>query len=46
MVILGTPLGLLLAILGLIFDKNKRPATVALILAGGVVLLFLLGALL
>ncbi len=41
---LGTPLGLLLSLIGLLFDKKKAPAILGLVLGGAVVLLFFIVA--
>jgi hypothetical protein len=40
-VIFGAPLGVLLSIIGLVIDRNKRPALMGLALGGAGVLLFL-----
>ncbi len=43
---LGAPLGLLLSLIGLLVDKNKRPAIISLIIAGATALLLFLLSLL
>jgi hypothetical protein len=41
----GTPLGLLLSLIGLLVDRNKKPAIAGLLLVGSVILLFFLASL-
>lgn len=36
----GTPLGFLLSLIGVVIDKNKRPAIIGLIASGSVIALF------
>jgi hypothetical protein len=36
----GTPLALLLSLIGLLFDRNKRPALIGLLIAGSVAAIF------
>lgn len=42
----GAPLGLLLSLIGLLVDKNKRPAVISLIIAAATALLLFLLSLL
>jgi hypothetical protein len=41
----GTPLGLLLSLIGLLFDRDKKAAIAGLVIAGIVVLAFCLNSL-
>ena len=41
----GTPLALLMSVIGLLVDRNKKPSLIALLLAGAAVAFFLTMAL-
>ena len=41
----STPLALVLSLIGLLFDRNKIPALIGLVIGGGVAALFFIKAL-